>query len=198
MPQAWQEQVTALPPGYKAVAPWIRGTRPGRAEPFELAGAADDVLGLLTANGVDTMALCGLSLGAVVALTVAVRAPETVSHLVLAAGQVHPPTSVMRAQKLALRMTPAARLRRVGLEKRRALGVLDEMMRLDLRAGLGSITARTLVLCGEQDRANLPAAEELAAGIPGARLEIVAGAGHELNVEQPARFNELLYGFLAE
>ena len=46
-PQSWQDQVTAMPAGFKAVAPWLKGTRPGRAEEFSVEGAADDVLALM-------------------------------------------------------------------------------------------------------------------------------------------------------
>ena len=66
MPQVWQDQVTSLSPGYKAVAPWVRGTRPGRNETFEMDAAADDVLALLNQHGVEQMDVCGLGLGAMV------------------------------------------------------------------------------------------------------------------------------------
>ena len=36
----------------------------------------------------------------------------------------------------------------------------------------------------------------MAAAIPGARLEIIRGAGHLSNLEQPARFNAVLTQFL--
>ena len=41
-------------------------------------------------------------------------------------------------------------------------------------------------------------ARALAAGIHGARLEIIAGAAQAPHTEAPARFNQLLDGFLAE
>lgn len=187
-----------MPAGFKAVAPWLKGTRPGRAEQFSVTGAADDVLGLLNAKGVEQMSLVGVSLGAVVALDAAIRAPECVSHLVLAAGQVNPPKSVMRAQKLVFSLMPARRLAALGVEKKRFLQALDEAAAVDYRSQLGRVKARTLVLVGANDKPNLPAAQALAAGIPGARLEIVEGAGHQLNTDAPDRFNELVYAFLAE
>lgn len=197
-PQTWQDQVTALPAGLKAVAPWIRGTRPGRPLEFSVQEAADEVLALLTANGVDQMALCGVGMGAVVALDAAVREPDTVSHLVLASGQAHPPVSVNRLQKLALRATPAGRFAAVGIDKRHALRVLDELARMDYRDRLGQVTARTLVLHGADDRPGRAAAAELHAGIPGSRLEEVAGAGATPHNDQPGRFNDLLYDFLGD
>ncbi|MBB1502387.1 alpha/beta fold hydrolase [Propioniciclava sp. MC1683] len=197
-PQSWQDQVTAMPAGFKAVAPWLRGLRPGRAQEFSVEGAADDVLALLNQHGVEQMSLVGVSLGAMVALDAAIRSPETVSHLVLAAGQVNPPRSVMRMQRLVFSMVPAKRLASMGVEKKRFLQALDQAATIDYRSRLGLVTARTLVVVGADDKANLTAARDLAAGIPGARLEVIPGVGHQPNVEDPAAFNALVWPFLAD
>ncbi len=51
---------------------------------------------------------------------------------------------------------------------------------------LAEITVPTLVLVGERDMPGFRAfAEEAAAGIPGARLEVVLGAGHLVPLERP-------------
>ncbi len=197
-PQSWQDQVTAMPSGFKAVAPWLKGTRPGRDEEFSVQGAADDVLALLNQHGVEQMSLVGISLGAMVALDAAIRAPENVSHLVLAAGQVNPPKSVMRAQRLVFSLMPAKRLASMGVEKKRFLKALDQAATIDYRSRLKDVTAKTLVLVGAHDKANLAAARDLAAGIPGARLEVIQGAGHQINIEAPQQFNDLVWPFLAD
>ena len=72
------------------------------------------------------------------------------------------------------------------------------MAREDRRPRLEQVTCPTLVLCGEADRLTPPEhSREIADGVPGARLEIVPGAGHMLTMEQPARVNALLLGWLA-
>lgn len=195
-PQTWQDQVVALPPGSKAAAPWLRGTRPGRSERFTVAGAADDVWPLLVQNGVESMQLVGSSLGAVVALHMAANAPQTVSHLVLSTGLVHPPAGVMRAQRLVASLMPRRRLARSGIDKDRFLAALDAAAAIDYRADLEKVTARTLVLVGAQDRVNRAAADQLATGIPDARLEVVAEAGQSIHTDAPARFNEVVFDFL--
>ena len=64
---------------------------------------------------------------------------------------------------------------------------------------LGEIAARTLVLVGAHDVPEFHAiAAELLRAIPGARGEIVDGAGHMLNLEAPERFAALVAAFLAE
>ncbi|HIT76385.1 MAG TPA: alpha/beta fold hydrolase, partial [Candidatus Avipropionibacterium avicola] len=72
-PQSWQDQVVALPPGVRAVAPWVYGMRPGRSDVFSLAAATDDVARTLDLQGAETAVVCGVSLGARIALEFAVR-----------------------------------------------------------------------------------------------------------------------------
>lgn len=68
----------------------------------------------------------------------------------------------------------------------------------DRRAEIASITAPTLCLAGELDKA-APARTmaRMAETIPGARYAVVAGAGHMLHMEQPASFQAALRDFLA-
>ncbi len=62
---------------------------------------------------------------------------------------------------------------------------------------LARVTAPSLVIVGDRDAASLPTARELAAALPGARLEVVADAGHVVNLAQPERVNGALREFLA-
>jgi 3-oxoadipate enol-lactonase len=56
-----------------------------------------------------------------------------------------------------------------------------------------------LVAVGEQDVPGfLEMSAVLARRIPGAQYRVVAGAGHMINMEQPAAVNELLAGFLGQ
>lgn len=62
---------------------------------------------------------------------------------------------------------------------------------------LGSIAVPALVLVGSQDTVTPPEeAERMAAAIPGARLEVLDGAGHLSNLERWDRFNAVLGDFL--
>lgn len=62
---------------------------------------------------------------------------------------------------------------------------------------LADVRAPTLVIAGADDPARARA-EEVAAGIPGARLALVAGAGHAPHLERPDRFHALVLDFLTE
>jgi 3-oxoadipate enol-lactonase len=78
------------------------------------------------------------------------------------------------------------------------LGALEAMKRRPDSTGLlGRISAPTLVVVGEDDAISPPeVARSLVGSIPGARLMVVAEAGHLSNLESPERFNDALANFL--
>jgi 3-oxoadipate enol-lactonase len=62
---------------------------------------------------------------------------------------------------------------------------------------LGEIGVPTLIVVGDLDSMGTVAAcHKLADEIPGARLEVFRGVAHMVNLEQPARFTELVLEFL--
>ena len=64
---------------------------------------------------------------------------------------------------------------------------LHALVPWDARHRLAEITAPTLCVAGEHDTTSPPPiVRRLADAIPGARFEVVADAGHLLNLEQPA------------
>lgn len=64
---------------------------------------------------------------------------------------------------------------------------------------LSEIAAQTLVLAGELDQPDvLEFAAQLVTEIPTSRLEIILGAAHMVNMEDPRRFNSLVGTFLRE
>ena len=78
-----------------------------------------------------------------------------------------------------------------------AAELLTSLEHLDLRGHLGAITCPVLVLAAGEDRVMpLERARALAAAIPSARLEVIAGSGHALVVEKPERFVRSCLDFL--
>jgi pimeloyl-ACP methyl ester carboxylesterase len=61
---------------------------------------------------------------------------------------------------------------------------------------LPSIRVPTLVVVGDQDQPFLAPSEYMAKKIPGARLAVIAGAGHSANLDQPEAFNRVVREFL--
>jgi pimeloyl-ACP methyl ester carboxylesterase len=73
----------------------------------------------------------------------------------------------------------------------------DSAAAFDARERIGQIQAPCLVVAGEKDRiVPLPFVKALAAGIPGARLEIVRGAAHLVHVEKADQVNGMVVDFL--
>jgi len=63
---------------------------------------------------------------------------------------------------------------------------------------LHRITAPTMCIAGEEDRtAPVSSVQRMADGIAGARLDVIAAAGHLVNLDKPDEFNSLLTDFLA-
>jgi pimeloyl-ACP methyl ester carboxylesterase len=61
---------------------------------------------------------------------------------------------------------------------------------------LPTITVPTLIIVGDQDEPFLAPCRYMAGKIPGARLEIIRGAGHSSNLDQPEAFDRVLGDFL--
>jgi pimeloyl-ACP methyl ester carboxylesterase len=80
-------------------------------------------------------------------------------------------------------------------------GIVGDLMAMEERPDsipmLKSIACPTLVIVGELDTGTPPAdARVIAEGIKGARLEIIPGAAHMSNMEEPAAFNNTVRTFL--
>ncbi len=190
------------------------GTAAPRAG-WSIAGAADDVAALIGQASPDGVAdVMGLSMGGYTALALAVRHPERVARLVLAdtrAGADEPAAlqgrfaaidalrSGGRAEYLAGLLprlmahaaAPDVRAELVACAARQADAALVDALgalagRPDRRAELARIGQPTLVIVGAEDGVTPPAAaRELAAGIVGARLIEIPGAGHLSALERP-------------
>ncbi len=65
--------------------------------------------------------------------------------------------------------------------------------------GLATVKKPCVVIAGTEDTLTRPdTVAEVAAAIPGARYQTVAGAGHMIPIEQPEPFDRLLNRFLVD
>jgi pimeloyl-ACP methyl ester carboxylesterase len=75
--------------------------------------------------------------------------------------------------------------------------IISAIEGLDLTPDLPRVQCPTLVLAGERDQMfALASARALAAGIPGARFEVVPGGSHAIVIEKPAEVARILRQFL--
>jgi pimeloyl-ACP methyl ester carboxylesterase len=81
-----------------------------------------------------------------------------------------------------------------------AVGALEAMRdRPDSTELLSKLKMPILIVHGEEDRVIPPSeAQSMAAAIPVVQMEIIAGAGHLPNMEQPEQFNRILGDFLGK
>ena len=68
----------------------------------------------------------------------------------------------------------------------------------DLEADLKTIKAPVLLLVGDEDEPCLDVNLWMKRLLPTARLGLLPGSGHAINLEEPALFNQLIEGFITE
>jgi 3-oxoadipate enol-lactonase len=201
-------------PGYGESDPWPGATRD------DFAAAMLETMSVL---GIDRAHICGLSLGGVIAIAMHRAAPERCASLTLADSfAVHPEgraiydrsVAASRAGTMrALAQARAGALLAPGASAELRHEVIETMASIDpdayrlgaeavwladQRKRVAAIAIPTLVLCGDQDGVTPPdLSRELAAAIAGAELELIAGAGHLANIEQPRAFNDAVAEFIA-
>lgn len=187
-PESWAETVAGLPERVHAdcFGLFQSGSKISYPELYH---------GFETHCGTAPLHLCGLSLGAVVALNFAMEHGKQVESLALIAPQYKMPRFLLGVQNLIFRFFPEKSFAETGLTKQNMRYFTASMAALDLQQGLEQISCPVLVVCGEKDKANQKAARELTGKIPGAKLRILKGAGHEANKDAPAELAALLSSF---
>ncbi|MFT4218852.1 MAG: hypothetical protein QM619_16970 [Micropruina sp.] len=85
-----------------------------------------------------------------------------------------------------------------GIDKATLLRLLSAAAGTDVRGRLGEIALPTVVLCGSRDRANLPAACQLAQGVRGSRLRNRAGRRAHLERHPSATVRAIVGEFAAD
>lgn len=136
--------------------------------------------------------LCGLSLGAILAMDFAIRHGDKVASLVLIGAQYKVPRLIIDMQNLLFRCLPQKSFAGMGLSKSDTIQLCRSMRALDLTHQLGEITCPAKVVCGERDRINRGASKRLADILPRAQLRFIPGAGHEVNKDAPQAIAEML------
>ena len=125
-------------------------------------------------NFAEPLNLCGLSLGAVLALNYAIDFPQRVKSLILIAPQYNMP-----------KFMPKSQFKDIGLTKRDFITLTNSMADMDFTSGLENVSCPVLVLCGEKDTVNKKAAIKIARKISRARFSTIENSGHEVNIDNP-------------
>ncbi len=85
------------------------------------------------------------------------------------------------------------------LHKESYIKTIEATMRYDRAVNIAEVAVPVQLLYGAEDRLTPPAiGEAMQRQIPGARLAVVEGAGHLVNMERGEEFNQLLLAFLEQ
>jgi len=176
----------------------------------------------LDALGLDRVALVGLGFGGYVAAEMATMAQARLSRLVLVGAMgLQPPAGegeildqFLLSHEEYVRAAcadeasfarhfgepPVAQLVQWDVDREMTTRIAWKpyMFSQQLPALLAGVRTPTLLVWGEHDRV-VPrsCAERYLEALPNARLEVVAGAGHLVEIEQPERLAELIKGHIA-
>jgi pimeloyl-ACP methyl ester carboxylesterase len=187
---------------------------------------AADVLRVLDAVAIERALVVGASFGGLVALDLAAAHPERIAGLVLADAPLpgvdwsDEMRGFFAAEDAAFEKGALEAATEVNVEfwvgsasdavqaaiREQQLNAFrlqadvegdDSLLTEDLPGALAMLDVPTLVLTGEDDKADFQAiADHLVATLPRARRAAVAGAGHLPSLERPAAFDEIVLPFL--
>lgn len=136
--------------------------------------------------------LCGLSLGAVLALNYAIDNPQKVGWLILIAPQYEMPKALLKFQNVIFKFMPNSTFGNIGFDKQDFITLTNSMADLDFSGDLKRVVCPVLIICGEKDRANRKAAKGLSEILQNAEFRLVEKSGHEVNVDAPESLAEII------
>jgi 3-oxoadipate enol-lactonase len=226
--EMWDDQAPALAERFRLVRFDSRGH--GRSEvppgPYVIEELGRDVLALLADLELERVHFCGLSMGGMTGMWLAVNAPERIDRLALCSTSTHMPpaeqwherAATVREQGMAALadgaidrwITPQGQTERPDAVRRLRQGLLDTpaegyaasceaIAQHDLRDAVAGIAAPTLVIVGDQDPSTPPDhARFIASRGDGARVVELERARHLLNVEHPDRVTQELLAHFTE
>jgi len=222
----WERQRRAFAGDYRIVLYDARGHGQSDAPPgpYTIAQLAQDALAILDAERIATAQICGLSLGGLTALWLAVHAPDRVRSLTMANTGARIGSVEFWDARMALVhergmkavadvaipnwFTEGFRARepatvqpfRDDIESTPVEGYLGcsaAMRDGDLRESLTAVRCPVLAIAGASDRSTPPELLQFVHDrLPGSRL-VMLQAAHISNVEQETAFNAALSTFLA-
>jgi 3-oxoadipate enol-lactonase/4-carboxymuconolactone decarboxylase len=217
--ELWDAQVSALARRFRVLRYDQLGH--GRSEvapgPYTVELLGRELVALLDELGIERACFAGISLGGAVGMWLAAERPERVERLVLACtsarfgdpevwreradGVRRDGMEAVTEASLGRWFTPSASPEAVERFRRMLLATpaegyaacCDALGAWDFREQLGGVRASTLVVAASEDPSTPPDhGRLLATRIPDARLHVIDGAAHLVNVERPAEFTDIV------
>jgi 3-oxoadipate enol-lactonase len=225
--EMWEPQLGAL----ASIAQLVRfdhrghGRSPVPAGPYVIGDLGRDVLRLMDDLQLERASYCGLSIGGMVGMWLAINAPQRLDRLILiCTGAFLPPADPWLERAATVRTAgspeviadtvvarwftePFAAAHPDVVARHRAMiaatdpggyaACCEAIATMDLRGGLPSVTTPTLVLSGAQDPSIPPShGRAIADLIPGSRYELLDPGAHLATVERAGAVNDLIAGLV--
>ena len=223
----WEAQVEAFSPKYRVIRLDVRGhgssDKPGGK--YEVEQFTSDAIAVLRAAGVGRAHVVGISMGGMIALQLAVDAPEMIRSLVLVntGPEVKPENAAERfalwqrriltrflsmekfAAILAQRLFPEPGQEAMQAEFRRRWALNDPrayresylaLLRWSVADRVHMIREPALVVHAELDYTTLERKERWARKLPNARMLTIAGGRHAVSMDKSEEFNRGVLEFL--
>ena len=222
----WREQVPFLARDHRVLAPDFRGHGQSEVpdEGYTLERLAEDVHIVMRDLKMSPAVIVGHSMGGMVAQQLAASHGEDVSGLVLMATAAADPEGTLLSKRIAaeapregyraafLRYFPQwfipeadpdllewVKSQMIRTPEPVSLGLVRSYQDLDLRPGLREVRVPSLVIGATGDVSAPPLrSQELARLITGARLVVIDGVGHFVQLERPAEVNGALAEYLSQ
>lgn len=225
----WDEQASHFMHEYRVVRfdSFGHGKSTGSSRGnIDLDALAAHVIGILDALQIERGILIGTSMGAVIGLAAAARAPQRFSHLVLCGARLH--TRARAVQEMRARAAQAGReglaavadamMRRwfsreglpvpkevidgikstfIGTDPAVYAACAGALVDYDLRPALRMLSMPVLLVSGELDEDIPQLFEMLATELPGLTVSTMRAVGHFPNLQNVHAFNTLVCNFLA-
>lgn len=186
---SWKKVITHLPTDISIYQPCLSAMVQGETITYEnLYKAFENECSRIE----KPLYLCGISMGAVLALDYTINNPQKVTSLILIAPQYKMPRLLLDIQNVVFRMLPQRAFSSMGFSKRDVIALTTSMKKIDFAPMLNEITCPSFIVCGQKDRANQNAARIMANTIPNAKLSFLERAGHEVNIDAPVALADLI------
>ena len=220
----WLPQLRGLSDAYRVIAPDLPGHGALAHIPFSFSASVETLADLIRSEANGHALLTGLSLGGYVAMEMASRHPELAAGLVLSGcslnfeglvgAYVRLVSGLMRrgwlkqsraqAEEKTRRMFPPEMAdvceaqMQAGVYPDVLGPIFAEMAGKDYTQLLAGYSGDGLILNGENDKSSRKNEAKFAAALTRGRLQVVPGAGHACNIDQPEAFNRAVRGFARE
>jgi 3-oxoadipate enol-lactonase len=211
--------------GYTVIAPDARGH--GKSSCYYNVSVdqwVSDLVSILDHLKIEKAFVCGVSMGGVEAMALAIKHPERIQGLVLAdtfakivpeavPEKIRLTAGVARLQGMeeyadtyldntlsdspsALEIRNSLRQAIAGMDVEDYVSSAVTCFSADLEEQLPIISVPTLVIIGEDDfKTPIDLSDAIASKIPNAKLQIIPKGRHLSNVDEPVFFNKLVYEY---